>query len=197
MNCLLLTTWGRDMALDAPLSWAAVAALALAAGFPPGPAVIITSITEPESARIQNNVQQGQPYATTGWGLTQITPGNSEPQFGTDQAMLNGLNNMRAAHAKWSAAGGFDPWTTWVNGLNVPYLADAKAAVERVSKLSPAQLNKLVDAAQAGAGSATWAPDAAMQHADDMLKRLLKTFDTQLINQRMVLQRVGVPGWQP
>jgi len=132
------------MALQAPLSWEQVAALAIKGGFPPGPAVIATAITEPESARIQNNVQQGQPYATTGWGLWQITPGDSEPQFGIDNAMLDGLNNARAAVAKWRGAGGFSPWTTYENGLEDPYIADAQLAVEAVTHLTAAQLDKLV-----------------------------------------------------
>lgn len=132
------------MGLQAPMSWDAVAAAALLGGWTPGPAVIAVSITQPESSRIANNVQQGQPYATTGWGLWQITPGNSEPQFGINQALLNPVNNARAGHAKWAGAGGFSPWTTWVNGLNVPYIGAATTAVAHVAHLSVAQLRKLV-----------------------------------------------------
>src|SRR5258708_2932857 len=185
------------MALQAPLSWAQVAALTLAGGFPPGDAVIAVSITEPESARIQDNVQQGQPYASTGWGLWQITPGNSEPQFGIDDAMLNGLNNARAAHAKFKGAGGFTPWTTWTHGLNNPYMPAAKAAVEVVANLSAASLQHLIDPALAGGSSARWTPDATVRRIDRQLRHLLLRESRQLVNQRMILQRIGRPGWPP
>lgn len=185
------------MPLDNPLSWAQVAALALHAHFPPGPAAVAVSITEPESGRIVNNVQQGQPYATTGWGLWQITPGNSEPQFGTDDQMLIGINNARAAHAKWSAAGGFSPWTTWSHSLNVPYLPAAEAAVAAVSKLPLSQLLRLVDSAsQPGQGN-PWTPDAALQRFDAQLKRFLAQQIRQEVNHRMAIVRLGNKGWLP
>jgi hypothetical protein len=148
-----------------PLSWDEVAAVAIHAGWPPGPAVIAVSITEPESARIPSAVQQGQPYATTGWGLWQITPGDSVPQYGINQAMLDPLNNARAALAKYHGAGGFSPWTTWSGGLNVPYIPDATAAVQFVTGLSKKKLARLVAQARkgepsgaAGGGILDWSP---------------------------------------
>lgn len=134
------------------LSWEQVAAVAIKAGWSPGPAVIAVSITEPESARDSTVIQQGQPYSTTGWGLWQITPGNSEPQFGVDHAMLNPLNNARAALAKYNGAGGFSPWTTWTAQKNVPYIPQAEAAVAAVTHLKPGELDKLVKQAEAGSG---------------------------------------------
>lgn len=134
------------------LSWEQVAAVAIRAGWPPGPAVIAVSITEPESARDASVIQQGQPYATTGWGLWQITPGDSEPQFGINDAMLNPLNNARAALAKYHGAGGFSPWTTWSAQKNVPYIPEAEAAVQAVTHLKPGELDKLVKQAEAGGG---------------------------------------------
>ena len=68
-------------------------------------------------------IQQGQPYATTGWGLWQITPGNSEPQAGTDSQLLNPQANAKAAVAKWKAAGeSFQPWTTFTSGKYLQFL---------------------------------------------------------------------------
>lgn len=142
------------MGLLPPMSWDAVAAAALLGGWTPGPAVIAVSITQPESSRIANNVQQGQPYATTGWGLWQITPGDSEPQFGINGALLNPVNNAKAGHAKWAGAGGFSPWTTWVNGLNVPFIPNAEAAVAHVAHLTIAQLKAMVG----GGGTAPGTP---------------------------------------
>jgi hypothetical protein len=134
------------------LSWEQVAAVAIKAGWSPGAAVIAVSITEPESARDSTVIQQGEPYATTGWGLWQITPGDSEPQFGVNEAMLNPLSNARAALAKYNGAGGFSPWTTWSAGKNVPYIPEAEAAVAAVTHLKPGELDKLVKQAEAGAG---------------------------------------------
>jgi hypothetical protein len=135
----------------AVLSWEQVAAVALKAGWPAGPAVIAVAITEPESSRDASVVQAGQPYATTGWGLWQITPGNSVPQFGVNGQLLNPLNNAKAGHYKWAQAGGFGPWTTYMNGLEQPFIPAAEAAVRLVTGLSPAALGKLVAAAIAAA----------------------------------------------
>lgn len=185
------------MALQAPLSWTQVAALALDAGFTPAQAVIATSITQPESNRIQNIVQAGQPYATTGWGLWQITPGNSEPQFGIDDAMLIGLNNAHAAKAKFDGAGGFGPWTTWVNGLNQPYIGAAEQAVSAVTKLSLAQLNALVNSTAGQGGKYSFTPDAALSHLDLIVKRIFTNLNKELVSQHMALNRLGKPGWLP
>jgi hypothetical protein len=71
----------------------------------------------------ENVIQQGQPYATTGWGLWQITPGDSEPQVGTDNQLLNPQLNAQAAVDKWKAAGeSFNPWTTFTSGKYLSFL---------------------------------------------------------------------------
>ena len=134
------------------LTFDQVAAVAVKAGFPPGPAVIAVAVTTPESGRDATIVQQGQPYATTGWGLWQITPGNSEPQFGIDQQLLHPMNNARAAHAKWAGAGGFTPWTTFTSGKYLPYMDASLAAVSYVTHLTLAQLDRLARQAGAAAG---------------------------------------------
>jgi hypothetical protein len=87
-----------------------------------GTAHVAAAITGAESGFNPRAVQQGQPYATTGWGLWQITPGDSEPQFGIDQALLNPMNNARAAVAKYRAAGGFSPWTTFMDGAYLRFM---------------------------------------------------------------------------
>jgi hypothetical protein len=83
---------------------------------------IAAAITGAESGFNPGIVQQGQPYATTGWGLWQITPGNSEPQAGIDRQLLNGPANARAAVAKFSQAGGFSPWTTFMDGAYLKFM---------------------------------------------------------------------------
>lgn|SRR5487761_1489654 len=103
------------------LSFSAVEQLWIQAGGPAALAPVMAAISTAESGRIPGNVQQGQPYATTGWGLWQITPGNSEPQFGTDQQLLVPINNAHAAVAKYHA-GGLGQWTTYTSGEYQQYL---------------------------------------------------------------------------
>jgi hypothetical protein len=89
-----------------------------------------SSATAPIAAAIglaesngENVIQQGQPYATEGWGIWQITPGDSEPSIGTDNALLNPQTNAKAAVAKWKAAGeSFSPWTTFTSGKYLQFL---------------------------------------------------------------------------
>jgi hypothetical protein len=107
------------------MSAQAVAKLWVAAGGPGGQyANIAQAITGAESARRPSAVQQGQPYQTTGWGLWQITPGNSVPSVGVNQALLIPMNNARAAVYKFHAADGFSPWTTYESGAYRPFLMD-------------------------------------------------------------------------
>lgn len=99
------------------LTAAQVYGAAVAGGFRGQDAVIATAITMPEASANADAIQQGQPYATTGWGLWQITPGDSEPWIGIDYQLLDPYVNARAAFAKYHQAGyRFSPWTTYWNG---------------------------------------------------------------------------------
>ncbi len=109
------------------LSPAQVEGVWIAAGGPANVAPTAAAIADAESTDIPSNIQQGQPYGTTGWGLWQITPGNSEPQFGVDQALLVPINNARAAVAKYTAANGFSPWTTYTSGAYLQHMTTATA----------------------------------------------------------------------
>lgn len=95
-------------------SFAQLEQFAIQGGFPSSLAPTMAAIAMAESSG-NNVIQQGQPYSTTGWGLWQITPGNSEPQFGTDQAMLNPVANAQAAFAKYQGQG-LGAWTTYTSG---------------------------------------------------------------------------------
>ena len=96
----------------------------MAAGGPGGIiAHIAAAITGAESGFSPSAVQQGQPYATTGWGLWQITPGNSEPQAGINYQLLNPYRNAIAAVAKYRQAGNsFSPWTTYMDGAYTAFM---------------------------------------------------------------------------
>lgn len=96
-------------------------------GFPPNVAPTMAAIAMAESSG-NNVIQKGQPYATTGYGLWQITPGNSEPQFGVDTAMLNPVNNAKAAYAKYQHQG-LGAWTTYKDGAYTKYLNGNPAGV--------------------------------------------------------------------
>jgi hypothetical protein len=176
------------------LTFEQVAALAIAGGFPPGPAIIATAITTCESSRDQGAVQAGQPYDTTGWGLWQITPGDSEPQFGINNAMLDGLNNARAAYAKYQAAGGFSPWTTYEDGCYSQYLPQAEAAVGAVAGLSRAQLDRLVAGIRPGAAGAA----GTISSADDWAAQVrqstvhMAAWTLAMSNQAEMLRRARI-----
>src|ERR1035437_3738056 len=74
-------------------------------GGDPNWAPTMAGIAFMESGGNYLSVQQGQPYATTGWGLWQITPGNSEPKVGTDNQLLDQNLNAQAALAKFASQG--------------------------------------------------------------------------------------------
>lgn len=103
------------------------------AGFRGSDLGILVAIAHPESGGC-DVIQQGQPYETTGWGVWQITPGNSVPQVGIDGQLLDLGTNARAAWVKYSDAGhSFSPWTTYEDGLYAQYLGDALNAVNQIN----------------------------------------------------------------
>ena len=101
-------------------SFAQLEAFAIQGGFPSSLAPTMAAIALAESSGI-NQVQQGQPYSTTGWGLWQITPGNSVPSVGTDQALLNPVANAQAAYAKYKAQG-LGAWTTYTSNRYLAFM---------------------------------------------------------------------------
>lgn len=124
-------------------SFAQLEQFAIQGGFPASLAPTMAAIAMAESSG-NNVVQQGQPYSTTGWGLWQITPGNSVPQFGSDQALLNPVANAQAAHAKWVGQG-LGAWTTYTSGAykqfmqgNVTPANDGSTGSGGSDSLSPA-----------------------------------------------------------
>ena len=88
---------------------------ARAAGFPDNLLDTMRCIAYAESSGT-NAIQKGQPYATTGWGTWQITPGDSVTSVGLDLELLDININARAAHVKWKSQG-LHAWTTYTNGL--------------------------------------------------------------------------------
>jgi hypothetical protein len=90
------------------------------AGFPPSSLDIMAAVAVAESSWT-NAIQKGQPYATTGWGTWQITPGNSVPSVGVDMDLLDLYTNARAAHVKFMERG-YLPWVTYTNGKYKQYL---------------------------------------------------------------------------
>jgi hypothetical protein len=109
------------------LSYAQIEGWWIAAGGPSNVASIMAAITQIESGGGPGAIQGGQPYASTGWGLWQITPGTSESQDGVDYQLLDPWNNALAAVAKYDAAG-FQPWAGDYNtGKYKNYLQNVSA----------------------------------------------------------------------
>jgi hypothetical protein len=93
------------------MSDAQVQAVWIKAGGPAGAAKTMAGIAMAESSDQPGAIQKGKPYSQTGWGLWQITPGNSESQVGVDKALLDPLTNAKAALAKYQGMGNtLRPW---------------------------------------------------------------------------------------
>lgn len=100
---------------------AVIQTLWISAGGPVKLARTMSAIAMCESGRRPGAVQQGQPYSTTGWGLWQITPGNSVPQAGIDRQLLNPARNAKAAVIKYREQG-LGAWTTYNDGCYLQYM---------------------------------------------------------------------------
>jgi hypothetical protein len=114
----------QPAAASGTLNTAAIGGYWELAGGPSSVAETAEAITGAESSFEPGIIQAGQPYSTTGWGLWQITPGNSVPAYGEDYQLLDPWNNAEAAVAKFDAAGGFSPWTTFDDGAYEGFLGD-------------------------------------------------------------------------
>lgn len=96
-------------------------------------AQIAAGITGAESSFLPGIIQSGVDYCGTGsdragWGLWQITCGNSVPQFGTDFQILDPWNNAEEAVYKCdedvsTGYNCFTPWSTWASGAYTQYLS--------------------------------------------------------------------------
>jgi hypothetical protein len=80
-------------------------------GGPSGAAQNMALIANAESGDVVNIVQQGQPAATTGWGLWQITPTSGISQDGQFGDLLVAANNARAALFLYNRSG-YAPWSS-------------------------------------------------------------------------------------
>jgi hypothetical protein len=125
------------------LSYAAIEGYWLYAGGPNAQegsydqAQIAAAITGAESSFLPGIIQSGVDYCgagsdRAGWGLWQITCGNSVPQFGTDFQILDPWNNAEEAVYKCDqdVSAGFNcftPWSTWASGAYTQYLTSTAA----------------------------------------------------------------------
>jgi hypothetical protein len=115
---------------------------------------LAAAITGAESSFIPGNILPGEPYAVTGWGLWQITPGNSEPAYGVDFQLLDPWNNAEAAVAKYDA-NGFLPWTTYTSGAYESYLQYVQGVVPETALTDPGQYEPYNGPAPAGTHNAS------------------------------------------
>jgi hypothetical protein len=121
---------GRKRATSAPsgtLGYADIEGFWIDAGGPPSVAETAAAITGAESSYYPGIIQPGVDYCGSGsdkagWGLWQITCGNSVPAYGTDFQVLDPWNNAEAAVSKYNAASGFSPWSTYTSGAYQNYL---------------------------------------------------------------------------
>jgi hypothetical protein len=100
-------------------------------------AQVAAAITGAESSFLPGVIQPDVDYCGSGsdragWGLWQITCGNSVPQYGTDFQVLDPWNNAEEAVYKCDqdvAAGYncFTPWATWTSGAYEQFLQNTGA----------------------------------------------------------------------
>ena len=124
-------------AASGQLGYAKIEGYWIDAGGPSGVAETAAAITGAESSFLPGIIQQGVDYCgagadRAGWGLWQITCGNSVPAYGTNFQLLDPWNNAEAAVSKYhadAAAGlnGFDPWSTYTSGAYKNYLESVAA----------------------------------------------------------------------
>jgi Lysozyme like domain len=137
----------QSAALSGTLGYAQIEGYWVDAGGPSGSdgsftyAQVAAAITACESSYEPGIIQPDQPYSTTGWGLWQITPGNSVSQYGTDFQILDPWNNAEEAVDKYDAAGGFTPWTTYVDGCYASHLQNTTADPELTDPGEYVQIN--------------------------------------------------------
>jgi hypothetical protein len=95
-------------------------------------AQVAAAITGAESSFLPGIIQPGVDYCgagadRAGWGLWQITCGNSVPQYGTDFQILDPWNNAEEAvfKCKQDMDAGFNcftPWSTYIDGAYANFL---------------------------------------------------------------------------
>ncbi|SEM87638.1 hypothetical protein SAMN05414137_1901, partial [Streptacidiphilus jiangxiensis] len=114
-------TAGSATALSGTLGYAQIEGYWIAAGGSSSTAETAAAITGAESSYEPGIIQQSVSYCGTGsdragWGLWQITCGNSVPAYGSNFQLLDPWNNAEAAVTKYNGAGGFTPWSTYTAG---------------------------------------------------------------------------------
>lgn len=107
----------------------------IAAGGPASVAPTMAAIGEAESGG-SDVIQQGQPYSTTGWGVWQITPGNSEPSVASDNGLLNLQANAKAAVLKYQQQG-ITAWSTYTSGAYQKFMQNGVTPAADIGSNSP------------------------------------------------------------
>lgn len=115
------TAWSQN---SGTLTYAQIEGYWMAAGGPASAASTAAAITGAEASFEPGVIQQQEQYcnwpanSVTGWGLWQITCGNSVPAFGQDFQMLDPWNNAEAAWTKYHNNGNSfaGVWSTYGNG---------------------------------------------------------------------------------
>jgi hypothetical protein len=130
---------GVQAAASGTLGYAQIEGYWIYAGGPDGSAgsytdaQVAAAITGAESSFLPGIIQPGVDYCGSGadkagWGLWQITCGNSVPQYGTDFQVLDPWNNAEEAVYKCvqdmdAGFNCFTPWTTYNDGAYTGFLS--------------------------------------------------------------------------
>ena len=150
-------------------------------------AQIAAAITGAESSFLPGIIQPGVDYCgagsdRAGWGLWQITCGNSVPQFGTDFQILDPWNNAEEAVYKCEedANAGYNcfaPWSTWASGAYLNYLQTTGADMSIGDPGEYAQVNSTPSGTPSSPGPApgsTYGPPMPNSHPSAVPGNLLQ-----------------------
>jgi hypothetical protein len=150
-------------------------------------AQIAAAITGAESSFLPGIIQPGVDYCgagsdRAGWGLWQITCGNSVPQYGSDFQVLDPWNNAEAAVYKCDqdASAGyncFTPWSTWASGAYTQYLSSTGADMSISDPGEYVQINSTPPGTPSSPGAApgsTYGPPMPNSHPSGVPGNLLQ-----------------------
>jgi hypothetical protein len=136
-----------------------IARYAHEAGFRGEPHAIVVALAQPESNRVADAHNPGDPFKGS-HGLLQVNgvhllPGGTLETWVVED-LYDPAKNLKAAFLVWQANGqSFEPWGAFVNGLHKPSLDAAKVALDGFARWRVAESQKDYHLARAAACAAS------------------------------------------
>jgi hypothetical protein len=153
-----------------------IARYAHEAGFRGEPHAIVVALAQPESNRVADAHNPGDPFKGS-HGLLQVNgvhllPGGTLETWVVED-LYDPAKNLKAAFLVWKANGeSFEPWGAFTNGLHKPSMDAAKVALDGFARWRVAESQKNFQLARANAYAADVdTAVAALSLAQDRIAR--------------------------